>query len=53
MRADSKERLSDISDCGLSMGTETNGSMRCVVKYTLFFKVAKSAENRADSKFNS
>jgi kinesin family protein C2/C3 len=45
MRADSKERLSDISDGGLSMGTEIDGSMGSVVEYTLFPEVAKPAEN--------
>ncbi|KAI4303528.1 hypothetical protein MLD38_039142 [Melastoma candidum] len=34
--ADSEERLSDISDSGLSMGTETDGSIGSVVEYTLF-----------------
>lgn len=41
---DSEERLSDISDGGLSMGTETEGSMASVVEYTLFPEVAKSVE---------
>jgi len=43
--ADSDERLSDISDGGLSMGTETDGSISSVVEYTLFPEVAKSAES--------
>ena len=43
--ADSEERLSDISDSGLSMGTETDGSIGSVVEYTLFPDVATSAEN--------
>lgn len=43
--ADSEERLSDISDGGLSMGTETDGSMSSVVEYTLFPEVAKPAGN--------
>jgi kinesin family protein C2/C3 len=43
--ADSEERLSDISDGGLSMGTETDGSIGSVVEYTLFPEVAKPAEN--------
>lgn len=43
--ADSEERLSDISDGGLSMGTETEGSICSVVEYTLFPEVAKPAEN--------
>ncbi|KAJ7952305.1 Kinesin-like protein [Quillaja saponaria] len=41
---DSEERLSDISDGGLSMGTETDGSICSVVEYTLFPEVAKPAE---------
>ncbi|KAG7956584.1 hypothetical protein I3843_11G131300 [Carya illinoinensis] len=43
--ADSEERLSDISDGGLSMGTETEGSICSVVEYTLFPEVAKPPEN--------
>lgn len=43
--ADSEERLSDISDGGLSMGTETDGSIGSVVEYTLFPEVSKPAEN--------
>ncbi|KAL2924729.1 Kinesin-like protein KIN-14J [Bienertia sinuspersici] len=43
--ADSEERLSDISDSGLSMGTETDGSICSVVEYTLFPEVAKPADN--------
>ncbi|TVU07849.1 hypothetical protein EJB05_41221 [Eragrostis curvula] len=34
--ADSEDRLSDISDSGLSMGTETDGSISSVVELTLF-----------------
>lgn len=34
--ADSDERLSDISDGVLSMGTETDGSVNSIVEYTLF-----------------
>lgn len=34
--ADSEERLSDISDGVLSMGTETDGSINSIVEYTLF-----------------
>ncbi|GJN38621.1 hypothetical protein PR202_gb27681 [Eleusine coracana subsp. coracana] len=34
--AESEERLSDISDSGLSMGTETDGSISSVVELTLF-----------------
>lgn len=33
---DSEERLSDISDGGLSMGTETDGSLSSIVELTLF-----------------
>lgn len=40
---DSEERLSDISDGGLSMGTETDGSSS-IVEYTLFPEVEKPAE---------
>ncbi|GMH22704.1 hypothetical protein Nepgr_024547 [Nepenthes gracilis] len=43
---DSEERLSDISDGGLSMGTETDGSMCSVVEYTLFPEVSKQADYR-------
>ena len=43
--ADSEERLSDISDGGLSMGTETDGSISSVVEFTLFPEVAKPLEN--------
>ncbi|KAK3227352.1 hypothetical protein Dsin_007214 [Dipteronia sinensis] len=41
---DSDERLSDISDGGLSMGTETDGSISSVVEFTLFPESAKPAE---------
>ncbi|CAL5048232.1 unnamed protein product [Urochloa decumbens] len=34
--ADSEERLSDISDSGLSMGTETDVSVSSIVELTLF-----------------
>ncbi|KAA8520830.1 hypothetical protein F0562_011503 [Nyssa sinensis] len=44
--ADSEERLSDISDGGLSMGTETEGSLSSIVEFTLFPETAKPpAEN--------
>ncbi|XP_062074325.1 kinesin-like protein KIN-14J isoform X2 [Humulus lupulus] len=43
--ADSEERLSDISDGGLSMGTETDGSIASVVEFTLFPESAKTFEN--------
>ncbi|KAL5551637.1 hypothetical protein UlMin_001813, partial [Ulmus minor] len=42
--ADSEERLSDISDSGLSMGTETEGSINSIVEYTLFPEVTKPLE---------
>lgn len=42
--ADSEERLSDISDGGLSMGTETEGSICSIVEYTLFPDLEKAAE---------
>lgn len=47
--ADSEERLSDISDSGLSMGTETDGSIGSVVEYTLFPEGAKPADNTEKS----
>lgn len=43
--ADSEERLSDISDGGLSMGTETEGSICSVVEFTLFPEVAKPVQD--------
>ncbi|KAJ8764806.1 hypothetical protein K2173_010271 [Erythroxylum novogranatense] len=48
---DSDDRLSDISDSGLSMGTETDGSMRSAVEFTLFPESSKPAEaaKRAES----
>ncbi|PIA49422.1 hypothetical protein AQUCO_01300320v1 [Aquilegia coerulea] len=48
--ADSEERLSDISDGGLSMGTETDGSISSVVEFTLFPEGSKSAETPEKSK---
>ncbi|KAJ0265715.1 Kinesin-like protein KIN-14J [Hirschfeldia incana] len=42
--ADSEERLSDISDSGLSMGTETDGSIGSVVELTLFPETEKALE---------
>lgn len=38
---DSEERLSDISDGGLSMGTETDGSINSIVELTLFPETTK------------
>lgn len=43
--ADSEERLSDISDGGLSMGTETEGSISSLVEFTLFPESAKPIED--------
>ncbi|KAL9249803.1 Kinesin-like protein [Drosera capensis] len=40
---DSDERLSDISDSGLSVRTETDGSISSAVGYTLFPDVSKAA----------
>ncbi|KAK1297510.1 Kinesin-4 [Acorus calamus] len=42
---DLEERLSDISDSGLSMGTETDGSISSVVEFTLFPENGKATEN--------
>nr|VDD29442.1 unnamed protein product [Brassica oleracea] len=42
--ADSEERLSDISDSCLSMGTETDGSVSSVVELTLFPETEKPLE---------
>ncbi|CAN6177854.1 unnamed protein product [Urochloa humidicola] len=41
--ADSEERLSDISDSGLSMGTETDVSVSSIVELTLFPEQEKSS----------
>ncbi|KAL8543641.1 hypothetical protein ACS0TY_004278 [Phlomoides rotata] len=45
---DSDERLSDISDGGLSMGTETDGSINSIVEYTLFPEKAKPSTERTE-----
>ncbi|CAB4310341.1 unnamed protein product [Prunus armeniaca] len=42
---DSGERLSDISDGDLSMGTETEGSMASLMEFTLFPEVTKPTES--------
>ncbi|KAL9684660.1 hypothetical protein QQ045_022101 [Rhodiola kirilowii] len=42
---DCDERLSDISDSCLSMGTETDGSVSSVVEFTMFPEAAKPIEN--------
>ncbi|KAL6876396.1 hypothetical protein ACP4OV_012968 [Aristida adscensionis] len=41
--ADSEDRLSDISDSGLSMGTETDGSIGSVVEFALFPEQEKTS----------
>ncbi|PAN23741.1 hypothetical protein PAHAL_4G113400 [Panicum hallii] len=41
--ADSEERLSDISDSGLSMGTETDVSVSSIVELTLFPEQEKTS----------
>lgn len=41
--ADSEERLSDISDSGLSMGTETDVSGSSIVELTLFQEQEKTS----------
>uniref|UniRef100_A0A7N0UUT3 Kinesin motor domain-containing protein n=1 Tax=Kalanchoe fedtschenkoi TaxID=63787 RepID=A0A7N0UUT3_KALFE len=43
--ADCDERLSDISDGGLSMGTGTDGSVSSIVEFTMFPEAAKPNEN--------
>lgn len=40
--ADSEDRLSDISDGVLSMGTETDGSLSSIVELTLFPETEKA-----------
>ncbi|KAJ8768596.1 hypothetical protein K2173_022717 [Erythroxylum novogranatense] len=47
---DSDERLSDISDSGLSMGTETDGSLGSAVEFTLFPECTKPAEGAKHAK---
>ncbi|RZC57059.1 hypothetical protein C5167_004362 [Papaver somniferum] len=47
---ESEERLSDISDGGLSMGTETDGSISSIVELTLFPETAKPAETTGTEK---
>ncbi|KAJ0047816.1 hypothetical protein Pint_15160 [Pistacia integerrima] len=49
---DSEERLSDISDGGLSMGTETDGSSS-VVEFTLFPETVKPAEKSENTEKSS
>jgi kinesin family member C2/C3 len=43
--ADSEERSSDISDSGLSMGTETDGSISSVVELALFPEHEKTSSS--------
>ncbi|CAI9094078.1 OLC1v1029737C4 [Oldenlandia corymbosa var. corymbosa] len=46
--ADSEERLSDISDSVLSMGTETDGSVSSIVEYTLFPEAVKQPDEATE-----
>ncbi|KAK4787640.1 hypothetical protein SAY86_011473 [Trapa natans] len=46
---DSEERLSDISDGELSMGTETDGSTGSIVEYILFPESTKTPEKSENS----
>ncbi|EPS60229.1 hypothetical protein M569_14574, partial [Genlisea aurea] len=48
--ADSEERLSDISDGVLSMGTETDGSINSIVEYTMFPETSKPSDEIIDKK---
>ncbi|KAK9103627.1 hypothetical protein Sjap_020881 [Stephania japonica] len=48
--ADSEERLSDISDGGLSMGTETDGSISGAMDSSLFLEGSKPVESAQKSK---
>ncbi|XP_047325615.1 kinesin-like protein KIN-14J [Impatiens glandulifera] len=43
--ADGEDRLSDISDSGLSMGTETDASINSVVEFTLFPESSSSKQS--------
>lgn len=45
---DSEERLSDISDGVLSMGTETEGSVNSIVEYTLFPEKSKPSSESTE-----
>lgn len=45
---DSEERLSDISDGVLSMGTETEGSVNSIVEYTLFPEKSKPSSETTE-----
>ncbi|MQL95485.1 hypothetical protein Taro_028155, partial [Colocasia esculenta] len=44
--ADSEEKISDISDSGLSAGTETDGSICSIVEFSLFPDVSKPVETK-------
>lgn len=46
--ADAEERLSDISDGELSMGTETDGSINSIVEFTLFPDSGKPSADSTD-----
>ncbi|KAL6602840.1 hypothetical protein ACP70R_043201 [Stipagrostis hirtigluma subsp. patula] len=46
--ADSEDRLSDISDSGLSMGTETDGSISSVVEFALFPEQEKASSTQKE-----
>ncbi|WVZ79818.1 hypothetical protein U9M48_027352 [Paspalum notatum var. saurae] len=48
--ADSEERLSDISDSGLSMGTETDVSVSSIVELTLFPEQGKTSNTLNEQK---
>ena len=47
---DSEERLSDISDSGLSMGTETDVSVSSIVELTLFSDQEKISSTMKEQK---
>ncbi|KAK6783329.1 hypothetical protein RDI58_021126 [Solanum bulbocastanum] len=49
--AESEERLSDISDGVLSMGTETDGSINSIVEYTLFPETTKPPSETPEKPF--
>lgn len=48
--AGAEERLSDISDGELSMGTETDGSINSIVEFTLFPESLKPSADITDSR---
>ncbi|KAF8369925.1 hypothetical protein HHK36_032044 [Tetracentron sinense] len=51
--ADSEERLNDIFDGGISIGTETDGSLCSPVEFTLIPEGGKPAENTEKPKISS